>query len=282
MEGKQVARSDMTVVYRITGMQYVALQDGDDDGFVFVGDFTGDGRDDLVVETETLIETVRVFGPNGKPRYKFQLDAGYNHPLLADIDGDGAEELINLEGAELAAYHYEDKRTTVPGWPYERWLPTGAADLDGDGVDEVISVFSELKVKEIPFAPEEEKILMPPLDVSDKLVAIWTAERARPRGGYLNPATGDVVEFEFPETNYRYSIYLGLPEEVAAFDIDGDGQREIITKAALGSHILAFNQAGEAAYHEEFSRTALTMGVARGEDRDYLVLQLDDRLLVYP
>lgn len=282
MEGRLVKRSDQTVVYRIGGQRYVILQDGDDDGFVYVGDFTGDGHNDLVIETETLIETVRVYGPNEHPRYKFQLDASYDHPLLADIDGDGCEELLNLEGAELAAYHYKADRTVVAGWPYERWAPTAAADLDGDGVDEVISVFSELKVKDLPFAPEKERNLAPPENATEQQLAVWTAEHARPRGGYLNPVTKQLVDFQFPETNYRYNYYLGMPDEVAAFDIDGDGQREIITKAALGSHLLAFNQAGELVYHEEFGKPALSFGVVHGVDREYLVVELDDRLLIYP
>jgi len=282
MEAEQVKRSDQTVVYRITGQRYVILQHGDDDGFVYVGDFSGDGRDDLVIETETLIETVRVYGPNNEPRYSFQLNAAYNHPLLADIDGDGCAELVNLEGAELAAYHYKAERTVVDGWPYERWAPTAAADLDDDGVDEVISVFSELKVRDLPFAPAEERELAPPENASDEQQAVWIAEHAKPRGGYFNPVTRQVVEFQFPETNYRYNYYLGMPEEVAVFDLDGDGQREIVTKAALGSHLLAFNQQGELVYHEEFGKAAMALGVARGADREYLVVELDDRLWIYP
>jgi hypothetical protein len=73
-----------------------------------------------------------------------------------------------------------------------------------------------------------------------------------------------------------------MPDEVTTFDIDGDGRREIVTKAALGSHLLAFNLAGKLVYHEEFGKPALSFGVVRGADREYLVVELDDQVMIYP
>jgi len=68
-------------------------------------------------------------------------------PRLADIDGDGENEVIVVEtdmarGAALAIYDETGKRAETPhiGEP-SRWLaPVGAADLDGDGFVEIAYV----------------------------------------------------------------------------------------------------------------------------------------------
>jgi hypothetical protein len=68
-------------------------------------------------------------------------------PRLADLDGDGAPEVIVVEtdlalGARLSVYDAAGLRAATPhiGQPY-RWLaPVGAADLDGDGRVEIAFV----------------------------------------------------------------------------------------------------------------------------------------------
>ncbi len=65
-------------------------------------------------------------------------------PRLADLDGDGAPEVITVEsdnqrGARLSIYGPDGLIAATPfiGRPY-RWLaPIGAADLDGDGYTEI-------------------------------------------------------------------------------------------------------------------------------------------------
>ncbi|WP_315898804.1 VCBS repeat-containing protein [Tateyamaria omphalii] len=68
-------------------------------------------------------------------------------PRLADLDGDGAPEVMVVEadisaGAAFAIYGAEGKITETPHiGTRNRWLaPVGAADLDGDGVIEIAYV----------------------------------------------------------------------------------------------------------------------------------------------
>ena len=68
-------------------------------------------------------------------------------PRLADLDGDGAPEVITVEtqkdlGAQLAIYSTEGKIAATPHiGSANRWLaPVGAADLDGDGRVEIAYV----------------------------------------------------------------------------------------------------------------------------------------------
>ncbi|WP_368073641.1 FG-GAP repeat domain-containing protein [Tateyamaria omphalii] len=68
-------------------------------------------------------------------------------PRLADLDGDGAPEVMVVEadmskGAAFAVYGAQGKITETPHiGTRNRWLaPLGAADLDGDGVVEIAYV----------------------------------------------------------------------------------------------------------------------------------------------
>jgi hypothetical protein len=68
-------------------------------------------------------------------------------PRLADLDGDGAPEVITVEasltqGARLAVWGADGRITATPHiGSRNRWLaPVGAADLDGDGRIEIAYV----------------------------------------------------------------------------------------------------------------------------------------------
>ncbi|MFV2035928.1 MAG: FG-GAP repeat domain-containing protein, partial [Halocynthiibacter sp.] len=86
---------------------------------------------------------------NGRVIVRLQVNRVFEDiaPLIADVDGDGDNEVITVEtdmarGAALAIYDETGKIVETPhiGQRY-RWLaPTGAADLDGDGLIEIAYV----------------------------------------------------------------------------------------------------------------------------------------------
>lgn len=108
------------------------------------------GRD---TEPETL--WVDAMGNRGVCGHKLTLDAAHVFedvtPRLADLDGDGTNEVIVVRshvgnGAQLAVYRWTGAELVLDAaTPYigraHRWLaPLGAADLDGDGTMELAYV----------------------------------------------------------------------------------------------------------------------------------------------
>jgi hypothetical protein len=119
----------------VAGASYAAPTDRYDHGIL--GDAVEWGRLDLTGEDG---RSVRIDLP---PDRVFEDTA----PRLADLDGDGAAEVIAVEsdlalGARLSVYGMGGLIAATPfyGRPY-RWLaPLGAADLDGDGRVEIALV----------------------------------------------------------------------------------------------------------------------------------------------
>jgi hypothetical protein len=59
-------------------------------------------------------------------------------PLVADVDGDGANEVIHLHAGRVTLYRYDRKRGLVPGESYPSDTLPAVADLDGDGRLELV------------------------------------------------------------------------------------------------------------------------------------------------
>ncbi len=122
-----------------------------------VGDFDGDGKDDLV----------NVYGSGGKARawvhrltgtgFEYQTSlqtlAGFwdsQRWMTGDFDGDGKDDLVNVYGSGGKArawvhrltgtgFAYQTSLQTLAGfWDGQRWM-TG--DFDGDGKDDLVNVY---------------------------------------------------------------------------------------------------------------------------------------------
>lgn len=143
-------------------------------------------------------------------------------PRLADLDGDGGDEVIVVRsrlaaGAAVAVFGIrEGKLAPVAESPAiglaNRWLnPVGAGDFDGDGRQEIAVVRT----------PHIGGILILYRIEGDRLV-----EFAR-RGGYSTHAMGSTV--------------LGM---AAVLDLDGDGADDILLPDQSHSDLLGVGYAG--------------------------------------
>ncbi|WP_210649419.1 serine/threonine-protein kinase [Nocardioides sp. SYSU D00065] len=140
-----------------------------EDDLFAIGDFDGDGRDDLAarvvnggdevgVRFRVLLSTGDRFRKTPTARLD---DARYGVAdyTAADIDGDGADELVHLitdrwgedeYGATLAVQRFTNGSFGTPeelvaptsGGPDFPYLDVGAADVDGDGDEDVLRLHS--------------------------------------------------------------------------------------------------------------------------------------------
>ena len=168
------------------------------------GDIDGDGQPEIVVTNHGLTSGgfIYAFRRNGSIVPGFPINHGYSTrtPVLADLDGDGAMEIIVNKRLSSAGevWVYKGNGTVFPGWPKAiGHVPASSAavgDLTGDGVPEVIA-------------------------------ESYTALYAWKANGDTLP--GFPFFMPFSATNSYSSPVLA--------DVDNDGYREII----FGTHILA-------------------------------------------
>jgi len=112
------------------------------------GDIDGDGEDEIVVTTilGTSSGYIYAFEKDGTPVTGFPISHGYSSrtPVLADLDNDGALEIILNKrlyptGEEWV---YKGDGTVYPGWPQPMSsVPASSAavgDITGDNIPEII------------------------------------------------------------------------------------------------------------------------------------------------
>ena len=132
-----------------------------------VGDFNGDGKDDLVnlygskgdEEQEKARAWVHLSTGSGfEYRSSFQTLAGFwdnQKWLVGDFNGDGKEDLVNLYGSKGddeqekarawvhlstgSGFEYRSSFQTLAGfWDNQKWL---AGDFNGDGMDDLVNLY---------------------------------------------------------------------------------------------------------------------------------------------
>src|SRR5262245_27859116 len=112
---------------------------------------TRDGASDLAEEERHVVldPTLRAGFPQhiaGLPQFDATARM-INHPVVADLDGDGTKEILVAYGDSIFVYRHDG--TSLPGWPqrlqggvavtpFVRRAPA-VGDLDGDGSPEVIA-----------------------------------------------------------------------------------------------------------------------------------------------
>lgn len=280
MQALLARRSKCTPVLNMRGDLAVTLPDGDDDGDVLTGDMLGNGQAELIVEIERIAESIKVYGWGGRRLDEFMLDMPLRYPVMGDLDGDGRDELLTMEGWDIASYGFKRQKTTIKGWPIG-YFPSACADITGDGRGELLACHSPLATGEL-IDPESGQYLGLAQGARPEEFYAWAGKHAAPAGGFYNPATGEFIELEFPEAAYILNVFTANRGEILVADLDRGNGPEIYLKPLVGTMLLTYNSDGELIYHEEFGAPALDFAAAKGGDGDHLVVQLDDRLLVYP
>lgn len=160
--------------------------DVDDDKYIFenakVGDFDGDGLDEILVDDDgrDTLQIYRTDSHGGIERIGFldcneDKDPGrkwqFDHATVGDVDGDGKDEIITYSDGipfgdpddTLAVYGYDSGVITVEVEPFDTRYDNGitgsgtkheerqfqvahTGDLDGDGIDEIIVVADEATI----------------------------------------------------------------------------------------------------------------------------------------
>jgi hypothetical protein len=71
-------------------------------------------------------------------RVRAAVGARLQPPLVADVDGDGANEVLHLHAGKVTLYRYRPGQGLVPGDSYPSDTLPAVADLDGDGKLEMV------------------------------------------------------------------------------------------------------------------------------------------------
>jgi len=218
------------------------------------GDFDGDGQDDLAFD---LWNGIEIYGRMGRLLLKQDLDDGV--PAVAgDVDGDGRMEVLHWQdiGATrsmvLLAYGMGKSPVRLTRGPTNLGQPICCADIDGDGCAEIISSSGWLNPKTGAFTA----VTIPPVPSS---------------AGQSSPVTGTTSSDLWPS--------------VAVGDYNGDGAREVVFVAdsvSARSDVCVFDRSGTLIYHEVLPPVTVNAVALRAGGKDYLVVQLTDKLLIYP
>jgi hypothetical protein len=178
-------------------------------------------------------------------------------PVPADLDGDGAAEIVTVAVDGLARA-FETDGTPVPGWPYAtagRGLSStpAVADLDGDGRDEIVFGSTDSTVCVVtgdgtPLpgwpVPVGAKVLSSPvlvdLDVDGDLEIVVIARDGRVWAFHHDDADGTPGPDGVTGWPAALSPIVDTTPSPAIADLDGDGVPEVVV---LGSAELAILRA---------------------------------------
>jgi subtilisin family serine protease len=175
-------------------------------------------------------------------------------PTLADVDGDGTDEIF-VEEEDSALHGYRVDARPVPGWPTRTLLggqdrhTAAVSDLDGDGRKEIITVSGS---------------------TSDGAYLLAYHDDGAPVAGF--PVRFDGYTDTFP----------------AVADVDGDGRLDIVLAARLGTGvaILVFSSDGQLertipATGDLFYGSAPALGDLDGDRIPEIVLQTNTAVNVW-
>lgn len=261
---------------------------------VSFGDVDGDGQGDVVVSAGgPLGGHIHAFKKDGTLLAGFPVNVGKYamNPTLADLDGDGAMEIL-IGTRTKQAFVYKGDGTVYPGWPKMMdWYVAAAAaagDVNDDGVMDVVMESRNLLyvwnkdgqiLPGFPYAIMDSTIgsnsysapVLVDLTGDGKLEIVFCSHSdSANAGGIVYAVKHDGTSLPgFPKTVNDW-IY-GAP---ITADIDGDSELEIII-AEYGSsptpqfYVYAFNLDGSMV-------TNFPMGPYHGTANQILVADIDN------
>ncbi len=159
-------------------------------------------------------------GPEGLPYTLEKYSARFDGALdceLADLDGDGVDEMVTVHAAPAAAYYYVGVRRIRPDnilmlrqW-IQPWLHrlSGFGDVDGDGLPEILITYQE--------GTEWGCILALDVEITGDSASVDTLAGVRP------------LRVPLPPTLIGGTRWDGRLMTHDLADLDGDGLRETVT-----------------------------------------------------
>jgi hypothetical protein len=248
---EDIAISQELPVYSLEGQQVAVLPAvGSMPGQAFTGDIDDDGYPELLASKPDPNEQFGssdeiAFGKDGQQVWSGRLPGTYC--CFGDIDGDGQDEIVCTGRLVRELEVYELHRNT-------RQLKK-------------LKTFADWPDREIP-----KLCLDLNGDKKDEVVASGK--------GYFDPAHDAYQPFNLTAP-LADQIETALSRCVGG-DFDADGKPEVAVHGQTAGFIALFGPGGTCKYYEEFGDITWHIANARAGGKDHLVVQLTDRLLIYP
>ena len=212
-------------------------------------DLTGDGRDDLIIAPENGAHLL-VFRNNGDATFMapddYPIGDNTNAVVAADFDADGDTDVVVMSYYSFYVLLNQGDGTLevqAPTTSLAQINAIDAADFDGDGaidivvanrVNDSVSVFLNHGDATFPFsstipigADQPDLVVAADLDADGDVDIAATGQSMIDLGVLLN--TGDA-------TFLPVAVFHGdgLPSSLAAADLDGDDDRDLVTSNFVG------------------------------------------------
>jgi len=230
----------------VTRLPAVATMPGE----ALTADIDGDAWPELIAQKAGTGSysniTLLAFGADGKPAGKFKFQGITSWLRAGDLDGDGQDELLVLRNRmhDLAAIGRDQEPEDLYQFS-DPVQPLACVDLNGDGRAEVL---------------------------------YSTAFECQP--GYLDCSTKQLTRLQMPATSGGSWSSVTLVGAAGKFLTETDSTIALV--ANMGSGVLLFDTSGQCIYYEEYGEMVWNAQVLHAGGRDYLVVQLSERLLIYP
>ncbi|MBI2299656.1 MAG: VCBS repeat-containing protein [Armatimonadetes bacterium] len=195
-------------------------------------DFDGAGHPDLAF---ALGKAVAVYHPDGTLRFQHDLTSPAAGLAAGDLDGDGRQELgvsqhnwaTVLDGGGKALIDEEAFRYTGLGGAF--------GDVDGDGATEFVAVTTSGLNSLRPNRTRKTVAFQSAFGVQPCRVWLRDLDRDGVPEACVGGSGTDLAVYDLKAMRCRWSFTAPLhPRDVTLFDVDGDGEPELVAGCADG------------------------------------------------